>query len=186
MVGFEEIQTVYYMVAATGVLVAAIFYIMNLREQRRNIRLTLETRRVGMVRELTKDMQNFEYTRSFWELMNYEWKDYDDYQRKYGPENNVEATAKRGTMFIAMNSRGAMLRKGMLEIEDLYDSTGGLTVVFLWEKYKPIIEEFRRRYYGKHYMRDLEYYAGEMLRYVKARDPSYKVPETLFKYIPDK
>jgi len=31
MVSFEEIQTAYYMVAATGVLVAVIYYIINLR-----------------------------------------------------------------------------------------------------------------------------------------------------------
>ena len=32
MVSFEEIQTAYYMVAATGVLVAVAYYIFNLRE----------------------------------------------------------------------------------------------------------------------------------------------------------
>ena len=30
MVSFEEIQAAYYMVAATGVLVAAVYYVMNL------------------------------------------------------------------------------------------------------------------------------------------------------------
>jgi hypothetical protein len=38
MVSFEEIQAAYYMVAATGVLVAAIYYIMNLRNAVRDRR----------------------------------------------------------------------------------------------------------------------------------------------------
>jgi len=41
MVTLEEIQSVYYIVAATGVLVAAVFYILNMRETTRNRRLTL-------------------------------------------------------------------------------------------------------------------------------------------------
>jgi hypothetical protein len=54
MVDLSEIQAAYYMVAATGVLVAAVFYIMNLREQRRNARLTLETRKIGLIDSLQK------------------------------------------------------------------------------------------------------------------------------------
>ncbi|MDH5364755.1 MAG: hypothetical protein OEY99_02855 [Aigarchaeota archaeon] len=41
MVSFEEIQAAYYMVAATGVLVAAVFYVLNLRISRRNQELSL-------------------------------------------------------------------------------------------------------------------------------------------------
>jgi hypothetical protein len=85
---------------------------------------------------------------------------------------------------MAMNSRGAILRKGILSIEDLFDSAGP-GVVILWVKYKQIIEENRRRYNGQKYMRDFEYYANEMLKYVKAHDSSYKFPETLDKYVPD-
>jgi hypothetical protein len=42
LVSFEEIQAAYYMVAATGVLVAAIFYILNLRISQRNQELMLK------------------------------------------------------------------------------------------------------------------------------------------------
>ena len=55
------------------------------------------------------------------------------------------------------------LRKGLVEAEDLYDmELQG--VMFLWEKYRPIIEENRRMYNGQNYLRDFEYFAGEMLR----------------------
>ena len=40
MVELAEIQAVYYMVAATGVLVAAVFYMFNLRETMRNRKAT--------------------------------------------------------------------------------------------------------------------------------------------------
>ena len=44
MVSFEEIQTAYYMVAATGVLIAAIYYVYNIRVTQGNMKQTLETR----------------------------------------------------------------------------------------------------------------------------------------------
>ena len=43
MVGFEEIQTAYYLVVATGVLLAAFYYALNLRETMKNRRITLTT-----------------------------------------------------------------------------------------------------------------------------------------------
>ena len=44
MVDLAEIQAAYYMVAATGVLVAAVYYILNIRTTQRNMKQTLETR----------------------------------------------------------------------------------------------------------------------------------------------
>jgi hypothetical protein len=41
LVDLAEIQAAYYMVAATGVLVAAVFYVLNLRISRRNQELML-------------------------------------------------------------------------------------------------------------------------------------------------
>jgi hypothetical protein len=35
-------------------------------------------------------------------------------------------------------------------------------------------------------MREFEYLAGEMLKVAKKRDPSYVLPETLDRYVPDK
>jgi hypothetical protein len=42
LVTIEEIQAVYYMVAATGVLVAATYYVLNLRVSQRNQELKLK------------------------------------------------------------------------------------------------------------------------------------------------
>jgi len=44
MVSFEEIQAAYYMVAATGVLVAAVYYILNMRVAQKTSKQTLDTR----------------------------------------------------------------------------------------------------------------------------------------------
>jgi hypothetical protein len=46
MVDLAEIQAAYYMVAATGVLVAAIYYIQNMREAERNKKIQLSRARM--------------------------------------------------------------------------------------------------------------------------------------------
>ncbi len=110
MVDLSEIQAAYYMVAATGVLVAAVFYIMNLREQRRNARLTLETRKIGLIDSLQKQLISEDGMRNYFELMNYEWRDYDDFEHKYGSDFNVNAAAKRYNMYSMYNEVGALLK----------------------------------------------------------------------------
>ena len=47
MVSFEEIQTAYYMIAATGVLLAAIYYVYKISINQRTMKKTLETRQTA-------------------------------------------------------------------------------------------------------------------------------------------
>jgi hypothetical protein len=185
MVDVSLLQSLSYAAAAIGVCAAAIYYMMVLMATQTNMRLTLETRRIGLIDSIITRTINEEGYRSFFELLRYEWKDYEDFERKYGSENDVDDAAKRHAMWHEYNSLGMMLRKGLVNAEGLHDS-GARGAIFLWEKYKPIIEENRRRYNGKNYLKDLEYLAGEMLRVVKERDPSYRIPEALDKYVPDK
>jgi hypothetical protein len=191
LVDLAEIQAAYYMVAATGVLVAAVYYVMTLKTTQRNQELmlkaqqqNLETRRIGLMDSIIARSINKEAMRSIFELLRYEWSDYGDFERKYGSENNVEAAATRYAVWNAYDSIGMMLRKGMVEAEDIYDV--GSVCIFLWVKFKPVIEENRRRYNGESYLKDFEYLYEEMMKVKLSRDPSYRVPGTLDKYVPDK
>ncbi len=178
MVDLAEVQTAYYMVAATGVLAAAAYYVLNMRT-------TLQTRRISMAQNIVEDTTNVEGMKRYFTLLSYEWSDYEDFETKYGSENNVEAAAFRYATWDRYNSIGAMVRKGVVGVEDVVDA-GAIGVTWQWEKYKPIITESRRRYNGRNWMRDFEFLAVEMLKYIKANDPSYKVPEKFDKYVPDK
>lgn len=78
-----------------------------------------------------------------------------------------------------------LLKAGLLDIETIYN-TGQTSIVWMWVKFKPIIEEQRRRYSGRDSQKGFEYVAGEMLRLKLVNDPNYRVPETFAEYIPDK
>jgi len=184
LVELAILQAVSYIMGSMGVFVAAVYYIMNIRATRRNMELTLETRRIGQAENIAQYTRDLEGMGIYFELLNMEWKDYDEFERKYGSDNNIENAAKRYSTWARHNSIGAMLRKGMVEAEDIYDM-GMMGTIFLWAKFKDVIEEGRKRYNGQDYMRDFEYLACELMKVKLRRDPSYIVPDALSRYIPE-
>jgi len=89
MVSIEEIQAAYYMVAATGVLVAAVFYVLNLRE-------TTKNRRITLTNTMMQPFMSEEGNRLFIDLVNMKWSDLDDFMLRYDSKTNPENYAKRG------------------------------------------------------------------------------------------
>ena len=89
MVDLFEIQVVYYMVAATGVLVAAVFHILNLRISQKNQeqstkaqQQTLDTRQVQLFMNIYQKFEEPEFQNSYWEIILLQWRDFDEYIKK--------------------------------------------------------------------------------------------------------
>jgi hypothetical protein len=178
MVDLGEIQAAYYMVAATGVLVAAIYYVYNMREQRRNRRITL-------TQSLIQSFSSPETFRIQGELMNMEWSDYDDFEKKYGSDYNVDNYAKRMYIFYYFEALGDLLKAGLADAETLY-SVIWLVPITVWMKFLPTITENRKRYTGKDGWSGFEYLVNRMLEIKRQHDPGYVVPDALTRYVPNK
>jgi hypothetical protein len=80
MVTIEEIQAAYYMVAATGVLVAAAYYVMNIRTNQRNMKTTLDTRQAQLYMTIYQDLTSTETIDKFIKILNMQFKDFDEYE----------------------------------------------------------------------------------------------------------
>ena len=185
MVDLAEIQAAYYMVAATGVLVAAIFYILNLRVSQRNMKATLQTRKLQLATSLADNLFNEEGFQRYCELMNMEWKDYDDFEKKYGSDFNPDNYAKRTTCSYTFNMVGTLLKEKLVEPEMLYDM-GMIGASFIWYKFDDVLLDQRKRYMGADHYVNFELLAKEMMRIKVERDPSYKMPKTFLMYVPEK
>jgi hypothetical protein len=166
------------MVAATGVLVAAAYYVMNLRENRRNGRITLTSNLMQLF--LTP-----ESVKHLIEFLQMEWTSYSDFERKYGTENNLESASTRLSTWSNYNTLGELLRKGLVD-EDTIFSTLGWNILVLWKKFEPVVREHRKRYMSKDQWTGFEYLSGRMIAKINEVDPGYRVPDTYDKYIPDK
>ena len=171
-------------IACFGVLAGFSYYVLTVRASQKNRIETLETRKITLIDNIVTRSMNEEGFTKFFELLRYEWTDIADFSDKYGSENNIEATAKRFSVWQDYNLIGLMLRKGLVEADDLFDM-GVQGVTFLWGKYEPIIQWERSRFLGKNFLNDFEFLAGEMYRIARERDPDYMIPETLDKFVPD-
>ncbi len=186
MVDLAEIQTAYYMVAATGVLVAAGYYILNMRATQRNMKQTLETRKLQIVTDMVQNLFNEDGMRRYGELMNMEWKDYEDFERKYGSDSNLDNYAKRNTEMMYFSTLGSFLREGLVDAESLYNIGLSVGFIYFWQKFREVIEKQAELYNGADWGKDIELLASEMMRIKRRKDPSYKVPENFLRYVPEK
>jgi hypothetical protein len=192
MVDLALLQSVSYIAGASGVCIAAIFYVLNLRISQknqeisqRNMKTTLETRKLQFVTSITSQLISEEGHRRYGELLNMEWKDYDDFEKKYGSDYNLDNYAKRWNVWKTYNTLGMLVREKLIEPEVIY-KIDTANVCFIWNKFKDIIMEQRKRYGMKDDLSDFEFLYNEIHRVALSRDPSYKIPETLTKYVPDK
>ena len=178
MVDLALLQSVSYIAGALGVCVAGFYYMMMLREQGRS-------RKISQTNELLKFYSTIEGWKVWGELMKMSWSDYDDFENKYGSDNNLDNFAKRHVVWGQLDAVGNQMKAGLLDRETTYN-VSGTGATFIWTKFKPVLEENRRRYTGKDTWAGLEYLAGEMLKMKLERDPSYKIPDTFWTYVSDK
>ena len=144
-------------VAIAGVLIALAYYIINIRHQR-------ETRQAQLFMDLYNNHITEPNIKMLIEMINlWEWEDYDDYISKYGIQNNLEASTKMRLYFANMEGIGVLCKKGLIDPELVYGSQYG-SIIMMWEKFLPIIEEIRKRRNAPHIYEDPEYLYNEMIR----------------------
>jgi hypothetical protein len=161
-----DVQTIGVAVTAASVTVAAIYYIINLRE-------TLRNRRVTLANNLMQTFVLEEGSKRWVDLMNMEWKDYDDFQSRYGSKVNPENFAKRNAMWNTCNILGNQYRAGLIDMDTIFacSFTG---VALMWAKFKPIIDVYRGSSFSREHYKDFEYLASELAKMIMKVEPTYK------------
>ena len=178
MVDLSEIQAAYYMVAATGVLVAAVFYILNLQTQQKNLKINQETRQIQLLLEYNKAIAEETYSniKLYRKVVNAKWDSFDDFVMK--GYRDPEVSSFREVLFRRFHVTGLMIRDGLIGIDTFVEYLHDAPVM-VWEKYKPIIVEFRKRYHLPTYLEGFEYLAEEINRYRVRRGWDVKTPDDI-------
>jgi hypothetical protein len=177
MVDLLLLQQVSYIAGASSVVLGVIYYVFNMREQRKS-------RRITQTNNLMQTLLTVESNKIGGELLYMKWENYDDFEKKYGSDINMDNYAKRVSLFYTYDTLGNLLKSGLADVETLYNVGTIITAVWLWVKFKPIIEESRRRYSGKDGYAGFEYLATKMMEIKSHRDPLYKIPKTGMAYVP--
>jgi hypothetical protein len=180
MVSIEEIQAAYYMVAATGVLVAAVFYMLNLRISQKNQELTLksqetsvktqqqtlETRQAQMFMNIYEQTKSKDFTDANYKIfIDSKWSTFDEYWGNW--MTDPEFRRMSDTLGEFYEGLGVLVREGMLDIRWVALLICAQTRRY-WERYIPIVEEGRRKLVNnRRWWSESEYLYNELIRYLK-------------------
>jgi len=142
------VEITYPMVLSTiqtvGILVGIIYYIMTLRNTRKNQQLQLETRQAQLFmqiydkfndKEFVKDWTNFVLIQDF--------DNFQDYMDKYGFRNNIDAWSTRVSLSDYFEGIGVLINRKLID-PTLVDDLMSVNVIRFWEKWGPIVEEYRK------------------------------------------
>jgi len=158
-------ELTYQMVLTTiqtlALLVGIIYYITIMRNQQKTRELALqsqeltrkaqeqqlETRQTQLFMQLVDTYVEKGYRTTALEMLSdkWSWVDFDDYLKKYGPDTNPEAWNKFQLQLSHWSVQGFLVRDGLLSAENIW-SWWGWVPRSLWEKFEPIIVEYRNRF----------------------------------------
>ena len=138
MVDLAEIQAAYYMVTATGVIVAAIYYVMTLRTAQRNSEATLETRQAQLFMGFYDKFTSIEGAASLLAIQEWKVESLDDFMEMW---NNREKNRIWGSIFMVFESIGVLVHEGLIEVRIVARYLGMYR--FIWEKWGPYVKQAR-------------------------------------------
>jgi len=148
-----DIQTVSIAIASAGVFVAAVYYVFQLRHQSK-------MRQTDLVIRLASDMRSIEVVGAFADVIGAEFKDYDDFVKKYGKpfsKNQVPLSLLMvGNYFEQL---GVLFRNKLIDahlIGQLFPISAS------WEKMESFVKGLRKEYQSQGYYEWFEYLYDEV------------------------
>ena len=125
-------------------------------------------RMAQIVMQLERHQTSKEAWRNHLEFSNLKWKDYDDFENKYGSDNNSDNYIVRQITSGNYQRMGILVKYGMLDKNLAFD-INGQGVIQHWNLYKEIIMIQRELYDQPMLAIHWEYLYNEMLKIAKER-----------------
>ncbi len=89
-----ELSTIRDLVAIFGVLAGFSYYVLTVRANQRNQQLTLETRQAQLFMKIYTAYSSKEIPEAYGEMMTWEWKDFDEFTKKYYNRKSLDVINK--------------------------------------------------------------------------------------------
>ena len=154
MVGITEISAI---VAALGVLVGVVYHVLDMRNQNK-------VRQADMIMRLYSYYCSEEYSKASGRYMATEFKDFEDFQQKYGVVGEHPVTTAVYIVLTFFEGVGALLKRKLTNIELLNEL---FAVKMHWKKIEPIIEDVRKHFEEPRLFGNFEYLYNETEKYEK-------------------
>ena len=156
MVDLSLLQSVSYIAGALGVCVAAIYYVMNLKE-------TTKNRRITYTNSVMQQLYSEEGVRRELDCYMMQWTDFEDFKRKYDSTVNPESYSKRMSLWYMYDMMGYLYKSGLIDLNTVAN-VGGSFPFWDWFRFKPIVEGYRKDAFGPRGFSNWEHLAEAVLR----------------------
>jgi hypothetical protein len=154
MASFEFLAVI---VSILGLAASITYYAIVLRNQNK-------TRQTQLFMQTYQKVATPELQTLTAEVLEWEWTDFEDFKEKYF--KNTKRRGEWASSMLLFDGFGVLLKEGYIDSEVLFrlEQSGTRGGVLLWYKFKPIIEEIRRRENNPDLMKHGEYFVDEMIR----------------------
>jgi hypothetical protein len=149
-----DIQTISIAIASASVVAGVIYYAFQ-------IRLQAKLRQTDLVTRLSYDIStNKEFLEAFVDALEVEFRDYDDFVKRYGkPISRNQVPMSFMMMGNFFEQIGVLFRNGLIDAS-LVSQLFPIDIV--WEKMKPLVEGMRKEYHNPGFFEWFEYLYNEM------------------------
>lgn len=162
-----DLQTISIVLACASVSIAALYYAFTLRYTRMNMKNTLETRQAQLFMQIYGRLDDVDMNQSLMKILNeWNWDDFNDFWEKYGWEKNPETFIPFSTAFNYLEGIGVLVKENLIDIRLVALLMTGMTRI-LWEKFDPIIEDWREYTGLPRFISETEYLYNELMNYIE-------------------
>jgi len=132
-----DYSTLSIVLTGLGIMGAIIYYTLNLRN-------ATTARQAQVYAQIWDKFSSPEFFERFWETIDREWTDYDDYMEKYGSlrYSNQSQYARSVSVGTYYEGIGVLLKNGFIDAQPVADLLG-TTITSWWEKTATFIYEYR-------------------------------------------
>ena len=149
-----EVYEISAVVAAAGVLIGVVYYVLEMMHQEK-------MRKTDLVISLYSTWESKEFSEATLKTWNLEFKDFDDFVKKYGPwysDTEVYAALRMVGSFFELI--GILLSSNLVDVK-MVANTFRIPIETTWVKIKPLVEG-GRKIYGPYLYYNFEYLYNEM------------------------
>ncbi len=170
------IETIAFIFTGLGLAASIIYYANILQNANKNQKTQQKTRNAQFFMQFVKELHTPNRLIFWAQMQQWEWKDFIDFERKYGSVDHPELFGERYSLWSIFNDLGWLVENETVDVADV-NALVGQSLLWSWEKYESIILERRQVY---NYPDELIYWerlCKKILEYRKQQKVFLESPE---------
>jgi hypothetical protein len=156
MASFEFLAIIF---TGIGLIVSILYYSFTIQN-------ATKTRKTQLFTQIYRERYNPENIQRWWEMMSWDWEDFEDYYGKFGGFGlDPELSAISVAQFSYYDGLGLLVKNNMVDVLTVFQLMSA-PIISIWFKFETVLKAMRAMENGpgENYMESFEFLADEMIR----------------------